>query len=84
MTCTFLTSPAASRARPPVGRLGWHETLWLVGQLLAKHYRLATGTKKSALRGAANHVNFIVPGMLWCDKELQLDPKDTERSGAAT
>lgn len=55
-----------------VHRFGWHETLWHVGQLLVKAHDEATGTRKSALRGLSNHINFIVPGVVWCDEELHI------------
>jgi hypothetical protein len=55
-----------------VQRVGWHETLWRIGQLLVKHCRAASGTRKGALRAAANHVNFIVPGLHWCNHSLDL------------
>jgi hypothetical protein len=51
-----------------VGRLGWHEFLFRVGQLLAQHCIRATGERKGALRAVCNHINFIVPGVRWCDQ----------------
>lgn len=53
-------------------RIGWHEFMFRVGQLLMKGCQQATGHRQSALRGVANHVNFIVPGVHWCDVELDL------------
>jgi hypothetical protein len=55
-----------------VRRYGWHEYMWHVGQLLVKAHGEATGTRKSALRGLSNHINFIVPGAMWCDQELRI------------
>lgn len=55
-----------------VGRIGWHEMMYRVGQLLAKSHQQASGHRQSALRGLANYVNFIVPGAYWCDHELVL------------
>lgn|GEM_PF-3391091 len=55
-----------------VRRFGWHETLWHIGQLLVKAHGEATGTRKGALRGLSNHINFIVPGAMWCDQELRI------------
>ncbi len=55
-----------------VRRFGWHEFLWHVGQLLVKAHGEATGTRQGALRGVANHINFIVPGTMWCDTELHI------------
>lgn len=51
-----------------VGRLGWHEFLFRVGQLLARHCIEATGERRGSLRAVCNHVNFIVPGVRWCDR----------------
>jgi hypothetical protein len=50
-----------------VARLGWHEFLFRVGQLLARHCSRATGERKGSLRAVCNHINFIVPGVRWCD-----------------
>jgi hypothetical protein len=55
-----------------VRRFGWAEFMWTVGQLIVKGHNEATGTRKQALRGLANHVNFIVPGVVWCDEELHI------------
>ena len=51
-----------------VGRLGWHEFLFRVGQLLARRCSEATGLRKGSLRAVCNHINFIVPGVRWCDQ----------------
>jgi hypothetical protein len=59
-----------------VGRLGWHEFLFRVGQLLARHCSQATGERKGSLRAVCNHLNFIVPGARWCDHaEGDVPPK---------
>jgi hypothetical protein len=50
-----------------VGRIGWHEFLFRVGQLLAQDCIQATGERKGSLRAVCNHINFIVPGVRWCD-----------------
>jgi hypothetical protein len=50
-----------------VRRLGWHEFLFRVGQLLAQDCIQATGERKGSLRAVCNHLNFIVPGVRWCD-----------------
>jgi hypothetical protein len=53
-----------------VRRFGWHETLWHIGQLLVKAHGEAIGNRKGVLRALSNHINFIVPGAMWCDREL--------------
>lgn len=55
-----------------VRRIGWHETLYHVCDLLFKHYAAATGTKQGALRAVARHIGFILPGVICCDQELKL------------
>ena len=59
-----------------VGRLGWHEFLFRVGQLLARRCSEATGLRKGSLRAVCNHVNFIVPGVRWCDQADDAVPTD--------
>ena len=61
-----------------VKRFGWHETMWHVGQLLVKAHGEATGTRKSALRGLSNHINFIVPGCRCADQELHIHRPEEE------
>jgi hypothetical protein len=54
--CTCPTAPVRRKATPEdvaapkalVAKLGWHETLYLVGRLLAKGCQQATGPRKSA------------------------------------
>jgi hypothetical protein len=59
-----------------VGRLGWHEFLFRVGQLLACHCSQAIDLRKGSLRAVCNHINFIVPGARWCDHaEDDVPPK---------
>jgi hypothetical protein len=50
-------------------RLGWRETLYIIGQTLEKYYKEATGTRKGSIRAVCNHINFIMPGASWCDEE---------------
>src|SRR5579884_199876 len=55
-----------------VQRIGWHETLCHVCNLLFEHHAVATGTKKGALKAVARHIGFVLPGVIWCDQELKL------------
>jgi hypothetical protein len=55
-----------------VRRIGWHETLCHVCNLLFKDYTAATGTKKGALKAVARHIGFLLPGVIWCDQDLKL------------
>ncbi len=65
-----------------VRRFGWHEFMWHVGQLLVKAHSEASGTRKQALRGLANYVNFISPGARCCDVELQIHRLQVEPTTA--
>lgn len=65
-----------------VHRFGWHEFMWHVGQLLVKAHGEASGTKKQALRGLANYVNFISPGAMWADQELHIHRPEDEPATA--
>lgn len=61
-----------------VRRFGWHEFLWHVGQLLVKAHGEATGIRKGVFRALSNHINFIVPGAMWCDQELHIHRPDEQ------
>ncbi len=65
-----------------VRRFGWHEFMWHVSQTIVKGHNEATGTRKQALRGLANHVGFIVPGTVWCSEELHIHRPEDERATA--
>jgi hypothetical protein len=62
-----------------VKRFGWHEFMWHVSQTIVKGHNEATGTRKQALRGLANHVGFIVPGVRVCDHELHIYSENADK-----
>jgi hypothetical protein len=60
--------------REVVQRLGWHETLFRVCELLAEEYgRLPDCTKKGAIKMVANSLSMIVPSAHWIDEPLVLN-----------
>ncbi len=59
--------------RDLVQRVGWHEALYRVCELLAEEYnRLPDCTKKGSMKMVCNSLSMVVPSAHWIDKPLVL------------
>ncbi len=71
------TDADVQNLRDVVQKIGWHEGLFRLCELLAEEYnRLPDCTRKGAIKMVANSLSMIVPSAHWIDEPLVLHWSD--------